>query len=421
MHLRSATTLSLALVGAIALAAAGCGSDPGPQTPAIESASPAFGPLAGGYTITLTGSGFAFDNAEPNHVVIGGQEAVLASALDDSTLEVVVPAGTAAGDAQIVVFNDNGYVAATGLFRYTSAPTVDAVTPRDVLYDSVTTRVTITGAGFKDDDAGPVTVTVAGAPAVDVSVDSDTQITFTATPGIPLSLHDVTVSNRRGDATKANAIRYVPTMGKGFLMFSKNVASFAWFYDPIAKKLVRIPNSPARLPTSRPGFRALVVDAAGEYWAHTRDGLFGKIDFQTQNLVDPVPMGARVTGLVRKGSEVFAVTRSGRFGKVDLTSGAFSLVGSANVSCCGFGVSTVGQTMYVGSEAGISTIDPVTGLRGAVVPLTPSYHFADLRDLDGVLYGITRDGKLVSIDPNTGISSLIEDFGVEVSAMETFQ
>ncbi|MCE9574409.1 MAG: IPT/TIG domain-containing protein [Deltaproteobacteria bacterium] len=383
--------------------------------------SPAFGPLAGNITITITGTGFTFDGAEPNKVVVAGQEAILASAIDDNTLEVVVPPGTAAGDAPIFIYNQNGHVTTNGKFAYTALPTITQVTPRDIVYDSLTTKVTVSGSGFMDQGAGEVTVNVAGAPAVDVVVNSDSELTFTATPGVPLSLHDLEIVDGRGAVTKSNAIRYVPSLAKGFLMFSKSPATFAWFYDPVGKQLVRIPNSPDRVPTSRPGYRALVVDAAGQYWAHSRDSLFGKIDFQTQSFDTPIPIGARVNAFVRKGAEIFAITHNGRFGKVDLETGSFTLIGSATIDCCGFGLALLNGTMYAASESGISTIDPVTGLRGALVPMSPSYHFADMRELDGVLYGVTRYGQLVSIDPTNGISSLVQDFGVEVSAMETFQ
>lgn len=413
MHVRLSSLLLLTVLG--------CGGSAGPETPTITAVSPAFGPLAGGSTVTITGTGFTFDGAEPDRVVIGGQEAVLASAIDDGTLEVVLPRGSAAGDAPVVVYNRNGHVTATGVFRYSLVPAITSVTPHDVVFDSITTKVIVTGSGFKDDNAGDVVVTVAGAPAVDVQVNSDTELSFTATPGVPLSLHDVEVTDARGSATKTNALRYVPSLAKGFLMFSKSAATYAWFFDPVAKSLVRVPNSPDRVPTSRPGYRALVVDAAGDYWAHSRDGLFGKIDFQTQSLVKPISLGARITAMVRKGAEVFAVTRSGRFGKIDLATGSFTLIGAANIDCCGFGVATLNGTMYVASEHGISTIDPVSGLQGALIPLSPVYHFADLRELDGVLYAFTKDGKLISIDPSSGISSLVVDFGVEVSAMETFQ
>ncbi len=413
--------LSVRLSALLLVAFLGCGGAAGPETPTITAVTPSFGALAGGSTITITGTGFTYDGAEPNRVVIAGREAVLASATDDATLEVVLPTGTVPGDAPITVYNENGHATATGVFRYTALPTITQVTPRDVVYDSVTTKVTVSGSGFVDDGAGPITVTVAGAPAVDIVVNSDTELTFTATPGVPLSLHDLEIVNGRGAVSKSNAIRYVPSLAKGFLMFTKSSASFAWFYDPIGKQLVRIPNSPDRIPTSRPGYRALVVDAAGEYWAHDRDGLFGKIDFQTQSVVSPVPPGARVVALLRRGAEVFAIAKGGRFGKLDLATGSFTLIGNAVIDCCGFGLASLNGTMYAASETGISTIDPVTGLRGAVVPMTPAFHFADLRELDGVLYAVTREGKLVSIDPANGISSLIEDFGVEVSAMETFQ
>ena len=62
-----------------------------------------------------------------------------------------------------------------------------------------------------------------------------------------------------------------------------------------------------------------------------------------------------------------------------------------------------------------------TGVRGTVFPLTPFAHVTGMRFLDGTLYASTRDQTLVSIDPATGATTVVESFGTQIASLELFE
>ncbi len=69
--------------------------------PTVTAVSPASGTIAGGESITVTGSGFASDSV----LTIGGVEAYDISVVDSSTITAVVPVGTKSGAAPVAVTN----------------------------------------------------------------------------------------------------------------------------------------------------------------------------------------------------------------------------------------------------------------------------------------------------------------------------
>ncbi|MDB4956328.1 MAG: cell surface receptor protein, partial [Myxococcales bacterium] len=212
-------------------ALAACGGTTGSETPAIDTVTPAFGPLSGGTRIVITGSGFLRDGATPDRVLFGTNESPQAGVVDDFTLEATLPASAMAGDVPITVFNRNGNVMLTGKFHYSAEPVISSVSPKNVVYSSTNTTVTLTGTGFKDENAGIATVLVNGVPAIDVQVQSDTQLTFTATAGVVLSRPDITLTNKRGTSIKDNAYRYIPFENPGLILFPKNsTTTFLFFY-----------------------------------------------------------------------------------------------------------------------------------------------------------------------------------------------
>src|SRR4051794_4287255 len=102
--------MRLVLVAAVLAA---CSGSSGNEDPTIDTVSPAFGPLAGGTRVVITGSGFLRDGATPDRVLFGANESPQAGVVDDFTLEATVPATTTAGDVAITVFNRNGNVMVT--------------------------------------------------------------------------------------------------------------------------------------------------------------------------------------------------------------------------------------------------------------------------------------------------------------------
>lgn len=383
--------------------------------------------MQGGTRILITGSGFLADGAQPNRVLIGGIEAPLASAVDDQTLEVLLPPSTTPGDRAVVVYNRNGYASETGKFNYSALPTITLAQPARLEYNK-TTRVVLTGSGFVADDAGVPKITLDGVAATDIKITSDTSLSFTVGPGLAMSKPEIKLQNTVGEATVNGLLQYVPTLGKGFILFSKSNNNFAAFFDPVSRAFVDIPNSSKRRILSRPGFRALFVDATGNYWAHTRDGTFGQIEFSSQNIDNSVRSGARVIAFEPVGSDLYAIARGGQFGRYNITTGEFSPIGTTLIpggNQCGLAL--MGNTMYATCGGQIMTINVTTGALGPSIAIAPPTvggnipHFADVRVLDGVLYGVTNNGQIVTINPTTGITGIVEEFGIPVSAMEIFQ
>ena len=377
--------------------------------------------------MVITGSGFLADGAQPNRVLIGGVETALASAIDDQTLEVLLPPSATPGERSVVVYNRNGYANELGKFNYAALPTITAAQPPRIEYNK-TTRVVLTGSGFVANDAGLPQITVDGVAATDVKITSDTSLSFQIGPGLPLFKPDIRLNNTVGDVTANGLLQYVPTLGKGFVLFSKSNNNFAAFFDPISGAFVDIPNSPKRKPLVRPGFRALFVDASGNYWAHTRDDRFGQIEFGSQNIDQSVRSGARVIAFERMGSDLYAIARGGQFGRYDITTGEFTQIGTTLIpggSQCGLAL--MGNTMFATCSGRIMPVNVTTGALGTATAISPPNiggdipHFADVRVLDGKMYGVTNSGQIVSIDPMTGITGVIEEFGIQVSAMEIFQ
>lgn len=416
-------------LGALLLVA--CGSGNTTNGIKIVSITPDHAPLGGGGRVVITGQGFLADGAPPDHVLFGGFEAPLASATDDLTLEVETPVATMAGDVPVTILNRNGQATAMGLFHFSAPPAVASLSPVDVPFDSVTTTVTATGSGFSDDDAGLVSVTVGGATATDVKVVSDTQITFTAPPGIALARPDVTITDARGSVTLPAALRYVPSSNPALMAFAKNsVGTYLVFFDPTTGAHAEVPSKQA---TQTLGFRAAVQDASGALWALQRDNKFGKVDLEKQVLVNPKPLPPgtpRINSLANVGGTIYAVTNNGLFGAFDLGTGVFSQIASG-FSGCGNALATDGTTLYYATwtscgsgTPSISQVVPATGAISNTVAFDQPLNIEEMRFLGTKLYGTSSGnrfpGNIVSIDPATGVTSIVQTFDVPFSAIEIF-
>jgi hypothetical protein len=163
--------------------------------PAVTGLSPSVGSVAGGETITVTGSGFG-STASPlvRRVSVGGGSAVSFSVVNSTTLKVTLPAAdttvpagspnpteNGAGPDQIVVTDTSGLSSlpnAKSLFEYidkdagAGRPSVTNVSPSGGL-DTDPATVTVFGSGFT---AG-ATVDFGGVPGTDVTVVSPFEIT----------------------------------------------------------------------------------------------------------------------------------------------------------------------------------------------------------------------------------------------------
>jgi len=173
-------------------------------TATVLMVTPATGPLAGGNTVTIAGSGFGL----PCSVRFGDTPAKSVTIKDANTLTVVVPAGktagvvdvgvTASGAPEVVRKDAYTYTAAAGTpgATGTTAPTgtITGVSPNQGPAAGGT-PVTLTGSGF----VAGVSVKFGQALATDVTVTNPTTITAKTPPQKAPGAVDVRVDN--GTAT----------------------------------------------------------------------------------------------------------------------------------------------------------------------------------------------------------------------------
>ncbi|MDO9324635.1 MAG: IPT/TIG domain-containing protein [Methanoregula sp.] len=151
--------------------------------PTVSSLSPASGPLAGGTSVTITGTGF---NAS---TVIFGGIPVTGTYLSATQIRVTSPAGGAGTvDIRVTTVAGTSAIVAGDKFTYVTVPTVSGISPASGP-PAGGTLVTITGTGF----TGGSTVSFGGIAGTSVTYDSPTQIRATAPARVGGGTVDVTV------------------------------------------------------------------------------------------------------------------------------------------------------------------------------------------------------------------------------------
>jgi hypothetical protein len=170
-----------------------------PTIATTDGVTPSSGPIAGGTTVTITGTNLTGATA----VTFGGTPATGVTVVNPTAITATTPAH-AAGPADVSVTTPGGTVADPGGFTYDAVPTIsaDGVSP-NVGPLGGGTHITITGTGF----AAPATVTVGGTPATGVTVVSPIEITAT-TPAGTAGAADVTVTTPGGAVTDSGAFTY---------------------------------------------------------------------------------------------------------------------------------------------------------------------------------------------------------------------
>lgn len=167
--------------------------------PAISGLSPTSGSIAGGNTVTITGTGFTGVNA----VNFGGS-IVAPTVLNDSTMTVIAPAHVAGAVDLLATHPTNGTSTNTVADNYTylGAPAVSGLTPSTGPIAGGNT-VTITGTSL----TGATLVTFGGTSVAFV-VTNDTTITATA-PAHAVGTVDVFVTTPLGTSPNTAADNYI--------------------------------------------------------------------------------------------------------------------------------------------------------------------------------------------------------------------
>jgi hypothetical protein len=164
--------------------------------------SPTTGDIAGGITVTITGT-----NLSGATTVTFGDLACLITFSSDTQLSVVIPAH-AVGAVDVAVTTAAGTITKTGAFFYSASLSSPIINP--VLAPasgSITggTEISISGSLL----SGATNVTFDGLQAA-IIADSDTQLTV-LTPAHALGVVDVTVTTTGGSSTSVGAFTYTPT------------------------------------------------------------------------------------------------------------------------------------------------------------------------------------------------------------------
>ena len=158
------------------------------------------GPLAGGNSVTINGTGLSTATS-----VSFGDTTATPTVLSDSQLIVTVPAGAAAGPVSLSVTTAGG--TNNGLtYTYVDNPTIANVSPTSGATSGGTT-VTITGTNLDSTDS----VTFGGATAP-FSVINPTTLSAVTPPGAAGPV-DVVVTNPSGSATATDGFTYVAGPG----------------------------------------------------------------------------------------------------------------------------------------------------------------------------------------------------------------
>lgn len=387
------------LVALTACALAACSS---PELQAIDRAEPAWGPLAGGTSIELYGTGF--DRAV-NRVFVGGRESPLVRTIDETHLAVVIPPGTGPGDAELLVVAGTVTLTARDIFHYSAPPAIDAVEPTELALSTLPATIVVHGSGFSDEDAGPPSVLIDGKPIADITVVSDTRLEIAAPAGIAFTRPPLELINQRGRTT-ARAPRYMPSDNPGLLVFDFYRESFAWFYDLVTGELSSIPLT----APSHPCIYGAIVLENGELWASdacAQGFAFGRVDLAAQKVIDHIPSPDHLyTAIARHDGKLYAYDYdTAQFGTFDpATPNDFTTIGD-KFHMPTEGLASDGETMWSLRGTTLSTIDPATDEPLTSIPLTGvvgTYDVTELVWFAGKLYATTTAQRLWAIDPATG-------------------
>ena len=170
--------------------------------PTLTGLSPAFGPVAGGTVVTITGT-----DLTGAFLVSFGATIVPFTVNSPTSVTVTTPGPMSPGAIDVFVVTHGGGTdaSAASKFTYALAPAVTGVTPNSGS-TSGGTPVTITGSAF----TGATAVTFGSVAATDVVVVSATQITATAPEGTGTVDVRVTAPGGTSATSAADLFTYSP-------------------------------------------------------------------------------------------------------------------------------------------------------------------------------------------------------------------
>ncbi|MHC5011371.1 MAG: IPT/TIG domain-containing protein [Planctomycetota bacterium] len=392
----------------------------------VTTATPPAGPVLGGTTVTLVGSGFS---AGAPDVLVGGLGASGVTVVDDATLTFVTPpAGAGAADIQVTIGADTALL--PGGFTYGMPPSLTGLFPPTGT-TSGGTALALTGSGFTDAAGGVEAVTVGGAPATNVIVQSDTTI-LCETPAGSAGTVDVTLTNTLGQITLTGAFTFVPPTlyaadgkanGPGNLYRIDPTTGAGTIVGPIGFAVTGLAVSPngtlygveasvATLPNN-----LLVINTVTG--TGTIVGSLGNV-----SIADITFVGSRLIGW--DGIADTAVD-------IHPATAAVTPIGGAVIPTGGRAMeSDVAGTVVFAphrNHGALFTVNTTTGAATAGPTLTgainPNGALAALAWFQGTLYGIdnganattTSAADLVTVDPATGATTLVGPMPTGIDAL----
>lgn len=391
-----------------ALGSAACDGAGGGGEVAVEAIEPNQGPLGGGQTVTITGSGFLAGGSAPDLALFGSVLTTQVSPISDTELQVVTPHNFVPGDVDVIVFNTNGFNVADGAYTYLGPPTIESVTAPTGHYKGGD-EVTITGTGFKDFEAGQPVITFDGVPATNVRVLSETEILAIVPRGAPLRRATAAISNNRGDAAKVEAYLY---LGTGLLAISgrndPSSMSGVYFIDgdtaetsfvsPINRDEAQIQG----MSTAADGtvYGAATHVESGQttdrslYIVHPSTGELAQVGSMAPGDFEGEPPRFRVPDIEFHDGVLYGFNREDQsFGSIDTDTGVFTRIGDVGTGYCCYGSGLVsdGNTLYFISYNQIRPVEIETGLLGSPQSIAgiPS-SLSGWTYFDGAIYAVER-------------------------------
>ncbi len=176
----------------------------------LRTLSPELGPLAGGNTVTLVGSGFTGGT----QVLIGGAASPQVTRVSSTELQVLVPRGRMADRVDVRVDGEGGGGVLRRAYRYLEDLRITDLSPLTGPLAGGTS-VVLTGQGFE----GATAVLFGGVPAASFTMESSTRITATMPPGVKPGAVDVRIVTPRDTWTVRGGFTYADAAGP-FALYS---------------------------------------------------------------------------------------------------------------------------------------------------------------------------------------------------------
>jgi hypothetical protein len=167
--------------------------------PNITGISPLTGSIAGGTSVTITGTNFTGTTS----VTFGGISATSLSLVNSTTITCITPARTTAGAVGIIVTTGGGPSGEFSSFTYITPPNITGILPSS---GSILggTSVTITGTNF----TGATLVTFGGLSATSLSVVNSNTITC-ITPARSVGAVGIIVTTGGGPSNTFSSFTYI--------------------------------------------------------------------------------------------------------------------------------------------------------------------------------------------------------------------